>query len=192
MIARCGSRSGVRRCRAAPGSRCRLPYYRKTRPPRRARRPAADRSTTEPKVGIRISPGRAPRKSCALGSFPLLRANLHPHSVAGLSRRETGAELYISLNTVKTHARELYRKLGATPRADAIARRGVRPARDDRITRVVLRQTAPSWLPSLIGSMSSHPDRLVVEGELGPRYPPSRTRSTTGSTRPHAFRADLR
>src|SRR5262249_24465994 len=29
---------------------------------------------------------------------------------AGLSRREIGAELYISLNTVKTHVRELYRK----------------------------------------------------------------------------------
>ena len=40
----------------------------------------------------------------------------------GLSRREIGAELYISLNTVKTHTRELYRKLGATSRADAVAR----------------------------------------------------------------------
>jgi LuxR family transcriptional regulator, maltose regulon positive regulatory protein len=39
----------------------------------------------------------------------------------GLSRRETGARLYISLNTVKTHTRELYRKLGATSRADAVA-----------------------------------------------------------------------
>ena len=41
---------------------------------------------------------------------------------AGLSRREIGAQLYISLNTVKTHTRELYRKLGATSRADAVAR----------------------------------------------------------------------
>ena len=40
----------------------------------------------------------------------------------GLSRREIGAELYISLNTVKTHTRELYRKLGASSRADAVAR----------------------------------------------------------------------
>ena len=39
----------------------------------------------------------------------------------GLSRREIGAKLYISLNTVKTHTRELYRKLGATSRADAVA-----------------------------------------------------------------------
>jgi LuxR family transcriptional regulator, maltose regulon positive regulatory protein len=43
---------------------------------------------------------------------------------AGLSRREIGAQLYISLNTVKTHTRELYRKLGATSRADAVARAG--------------------------------------------------------------------
>ena len=41
---------------------------------------------------------------------------------SGLSRREIGAELYISLNTVKTHTRELYRKLGVTSREDAVAR----------------------------------------------------------------------
>ena len=40
----------------------------------------------------------------------------------GLFRREIGAQLYISLNTVKTHIRELYRKLGAPSRADAVAR----------------------------------------------------------------------
>jgi ATP/maltotriose-dependent transcriptional regulator MalT len=40
----------------------------------------------------------------------------------GLSRREIGAQLYISLNTVKTHSRELYRKLGATSREEAVAR----------------------------------------------------------------------
>ena len=41
---------------------------------------------------------------------------------AGLSRREIGAQLYISLNTVKSHTRELYRKLGATSHTDAVAR----------------------------------------------------------------------
>jgi ATP/maltotriose-dependent transcriptional regulator MalT len=39
----------------------------------------------------------------------------------GLSRPEIGAKLYISLNTVKTHTRELYRKLDVTSRADAVA-----------------------------------------------------------------------
>ena len=41
---------------------------------------------------------------------------------AGLSRRQMGEHLYISLNTVKTHTRELYRKLAATSRSDALAR----------------------------------------------------------------------
>jgi ATP/maltotriose-dependent transcriptional regulator MalT len=41
---------------------------------------------------------------------------------AGLSRREIGARLYISLNTVKTHTRGLYRKLGARSAAEAVAR----------------------------------------------------------------------
>ncbi|MGZ4239877.1 MAG: LuxR C-terminal-related transcriptional regulator [Solirubrobacteraceae bacterium] len=40
----------------------------------------------------------------------------------GLSQREIGARLYTSMNTVKTHTRELYRKLGVTSRADAAAR----------------------------------------------------------------------
>ena len=39
-----------------------------------------------------------------------------------LSQREIGATLFISLNTVKTHTREIYRKLGAPSRADAVAR----------------------------------------------------------------------
>ena len=41
---------------------------------------------------------------------------------AGLSRREVGEQLYVSLNTVKSHTRELYRKLGATSQAEAVAR----------------------------------------------------------------------
>ena len=38
-----------------------------------------------------------------------------------LSRREIAAELYISLNTVKSHIRLLYRKLGASSREEAVA-----------------------------------------------------------------------
>jgi len=39
-----------------------------------------------------------------------------------LSLREIGGELYVSLNTIKTHTRELYRKLGVHSRSEAIAR----------------------------------------------------------------------
>jgi LuxR family maltose regulon positive regulatory protein len=39
-----------------------------------------------------------------------------------LSQREIGSELYISLNTVKGHARSIFRKLGVATRADAVAR----------------------------------------------------------------------
>jgi ATP/maltotriose-dependent transcriptional regulator MalT len=49
------------------------------------------------------------------------------HEVLGLlatrlSRREIGQRLYVSLNTVKTHQRALYRKLGAENRATAVTR----------------------------------------------------------------------
>ncbi|HEV2812625.1 MAG TPA: LuxR C-terminal-related transcriptional regulator, partial [Solirubrobacteraceae bacterium] len=37
-----------------------------------------------------------------------------------LSQREIGNELYVSVNTVKTHARHIFRKLGAAGRADAV------------------------------------------------------------------------
>jgi LuxR family maltose regulon positive regulatory protein len=39
-----------------------------------------------------------------------------------LSRREIGARLYISLNTVKTHQRALYRKLRVEHRSAAVSR----------------------------------------------------------------------
>ena len=39
-----------------------------------------------------------------------------------LSQREIGAELYISLNTVKSHARSIYRKLGVATREEAVER----------------------------------------------------------------------
>jgi LuxR family maltose regulon positive regulatory protein len=39
-----------------------------------------------------------------------------------LSLREIGTELFVSYNTVKTHARGIYRKLSASTRAEAVAR----------------------------------------------------------------------
>jgi LuxR family maltose regulon positive regulatory protein len=38
------------------------------------------------------------------------------------SLREIAATLYLSLNTIKTHSRSIYRKLGAASREEAVAR----------------------------------------------------------------------
>jgi ATP/maltotriose-dependent transcriptional regulator MalT len=39
-----------------------------------------------------------------------------------LTQREIGAELYLSLNTIKSHTRSIFRKLGAASREQAVAR----------------------------------------------------------------------
>ena len=38
-----------------------------------------------------------------------------------LTQRQIADDLYISLNTLKTHLKSLYRKLGASSRAEAVA-----------------------------------------------------------------------
>jgi LuxR family transcriptional regulator, maltose regulon positive regulatory protein len=39
-----------------------------------------------------------------------------------LSQREIGDALYVPLNTVKSHTKSIFRKLGASNRAEAVAR----------------------------------------------------------------------
>jgi LuxR family maltose regulon positive regulatory protein len=39
-----------------------------------------------------------------------------------LSQREIAAELYVSFNTIRTHTRVIFQKLGVTSRAEAVAR----------------------------------------------------------------------
>ena len=41
---------------------------------------------------------------------------------SAMTRREIGDELFLSQNTIKTHTRSIYRKLGVSTRDDAIAR----------------------------------------------------------------------
>jgi LuxR family transcriptional regulator, maltose regulon positive regulatory protein len=65
-----------------------------------------------------------------------VRAASHPHAdelterelavlqllPSELSKRDIGAALYLSLNTIKTHTRAIYRKLGVETRDEAVAR----------------------------------------------------------------------
>ncbi len=55
------------------------------------------------------------------GSAPRLFGELLRHELA-LAEREIGTVLQLSLNTVKTHGRLLFRKLGVSSRAEAVAR----------------------------------------------------------------------
>ena len=47
---------------------------------------------------------------------------LLPLLAGTLSQREIGAVLHLSLNTVKTHTRVLFRKLGVSSRSEAVVR----------------------------------------------------------------------
>ena len=72
---------------------------------------------------LRADGVRAPRRRTASRGdelsdreFDVLRL-LSTH----LTLREIGGELFVSENTVKTHARSIYRKLNAASRAEAVA-----------------------------------------------------------------------
>jgi len=73
------------------------------------------RATTP--VGPRLVPD-----GTAVVAFSDRERQLLPLLAGTLSQREIGAVLHLSLNTVKTHSRMLYRKLGASSRADAVQR----------------------------------------------------------------------
>ena len=61
--------------------------------------------------------GRAPFWELSQRELEVLR--LLP---SGLSQREIAAELYVSFNTIRTHTRVIFRKLGVTSRTEAVAR----------------------------------------------------------------------
>jgi LuxR family maltose regulon positive regulatory protein len=62
-------------------------------------------------------PGSAPFWELSQRELEVLR--LLP---SGLSQREIAAELYVSFNTIRTHTRVIFQKLGVTSRAEAVAR----------------------------------------------------------------------
>jgi LuxR family maltose regulon positive regulatory protein len=68
----------------------------------------------------------APRKlaaSTSAGTETLSEAELSVLRLlrSELSQREIAAELHLSFNTIKTHTRNIYRKLGVTARTEAVA-----------------------------------------------------------------------
>jgi LuxR family transcriptional regulator, maltose regulon positive regulatory protein len=70
-------------------------------------------------AGRRRTPSAAPVETAELSERELAVLRL---LASELSQREIGRELYVSLNTVKTHTRNIFRKLGVSTRAEAIAR----------------------------------------------------------------------
>ena len=66
---------------------------------------------------MRGRPGRAGVEELSEGEFRVLRL-----LASDLTQREIGAELYVSLNTIKSHTRSIFRKLGASSREQAVAR----------------------------------------------------------------------
>jgi LuxR family maltose regulon positive regulatory protein len=68
-------------------------------------------SRRRPATGVAADPELSERELTILGLL-----------ATELSQREIGSELYISLNTVKGHARSIFRKLGVATRAEAVER----------------------------------------------------------------------
>jgi LuxR family maltose regulon positive regulatory protein len=64
-----------------------------------------------------VAPAAPPRDALSPSELAVLR--LLP---SGLNQREIGAHLFLSVNTVKTHCRNIYAKLGAGSRDAAVAR----------------------------------------------------------------------
>ncbi len=87
---------------------------------RRPRDPAPLLARTERRLnrGSRLRAGAAaPPRVVDLTERELSVLRLLPSE---LSQREIGAALYVSLNTVKSHARSIYRKMGVDTRDDAV------------------------------------------------------------------------
>ena len=67
-----------------------------------------------PPRGVQTSSGGEALSDAELSVLRLLRSEL--------SQREIAGELHLSFNTIKTHTRNIYRKLGVAERAEAISR----------------------------------------------------------------------
>ena len=107
-------RGAARRGRGAPGG-----VPRPGRAARAARRRRARPGSAAPRRGGRAAGPRARRRHAELSERELTVLRL---LTGGLTEREIGRELYLSFNTVHTHVKAVYRKLGVSSRAEAVAR----------------------------------------------------------------------
>ncbi|MDW3850188.1 response regulator transcription factor [Micromonospora sp. BRA006-A] len=80
--------------------------------------PAAADGAEAPRAGAVQRPARTPRSAIGLTEREL---QVLLGMAEGKSNAEIGRELFVSEDTVKTHARRLFRKLGARDRAHAVA-----------------------------------------------------------------------
>ena len=97
--------------------------------------PAAGRPRRRPWSGAAPLAGSAPTtvRSTVREATPVAALSMREMQVLtgmsqGKSNAQIGRELYLSEDTIKTHARRLFRKLGAKDRAEAVAtgfRRGI-------------------------------------------------------------------
>jgi LuxR family transcriptional regulator, maltose regulon positive regulatory protein len=100
--------------------------------------PVASDEIDEARMLIRSCPDPGPRIQRLLGQVraraPIARRSTGVEALSegelrvlrllasDLTQREIGAELYLSLNTIKSHTQSIFRKLGATSREQAVAR----------------------------------------------------------------------
>jgi LuxR family maltose regulon positive regulatory protein len=71
---------------------------------------------------LRFAPARTTRTSARAEALTEAELSVLRLLRSELSQREIAAELHLSFNTIKTHARNIYRKLGVAERAEAVAR----------------------------------------------------------------------
>jgi DNA-binding NarL/FixJ family response regulator len=90
---------------------------------------ALGRRWTQPREIVRVREVHVPAEPFVLDEETLRRVAITPRELQilgliaeGLSNREIGARLFVSENTVKTHASRLFDKLGAKRRVQAVQR----------------------------------------------------------------------
>jgi LuxR family maltose regulon positive regulatory protein len=74
--------------------------------------------------GLKLTPHLRPNRTSGSSAEALSEAELSVLRLlrSELSQREIAGELHLSFNTIKTHTRNIYRKLDVAERADAVTR----------------------------------------------------------------------